>query len=703
MISLLNPGTNCWRTEQAGRATVLVDGKDYFSAFYHAACNAEKYILISGWEMDSRVALLRDGTPPDGLPVRFGPFLNRLAVLKPDLEIFILAWDYSMIFIMEREPLPVLHLGWNTHHRVHFHLDDEHPIGASHHQKIVVVDGKVAFTGGLDLTKRRWDTPEHRPGDSRRTDPSGMKYPPFHDVQVMVEGDCACGIQKIFENRWLRATGTPLSLPQDVPSDPWPDGFAPDFTNVEFGIARTDPSFKGRPAIREIERLYLDAIEHAEHFIYMENQYFSSPIIRNALARSLLKEKGPRIIFVLPERSTGWLEETTLDSLRNKNILMLRENDPHERLGIYYPWISGLDDNYIKVHSKVFIADDDFLTIGSANLSNRSMGLDTELNLALEAKGNQYVSAAIRKTRNRLLGEHLGVPAEELEEKGIESILRLIDKRAEASRTLRTFSDVMVRKTQYFPVNPELLDPEKPTPFDQFMDGFVPEEKEDGFKGHTRLIKIGVTACILLLLAAMWRWTPLSEYVQIETLTGWKSFLQEYSALAPFIVIGAFVVGGLLMFPVTVLIAATAVVFSPPGSIFYSFAGSFLSAVVVYFIGRRLSSNTVRHLTGNWLSKLSRLLSQRGRGLATITVIRMLPIAPFTIINLAAGAVHIRFWQYALGTLLGMTPGILGVSVFTDRLIQFVQRPDIVNFLILLIVSAFIVLTGIWIKKRLSR
>jgi uncharacterized membrane protein YdjX (TVP38/TMEM64 family) len=168
-------------------------------------------------------------------------------------------------------------------------------------------------------------------------------------------------------------------------------------------------------------------------------------------------------------------------------------------------------------------------------------------------------------------------------------------------------------------------------------------------------------------------------------------------------VFAAFLIGGLLMFPVTVLIAATSAIFEPPRSILFCYAGSLTSAILVYFIGRWLGRDTVQNLTGTWLSRLSRQLSKRGRGLATITVIRMLPIAPFTVINIVAGALHIRFWHYLLGTILGMSPGIIGISIFTDRLISFLQHPDLGNFFLLLGAGVILVILGMWIKKRLTR
>jgi phosphatidylserine/phosphatidylglycerophosphate/cardiolipin synthase-like enzyme len=139
-----------------------------------------------------------------------GDFLNRLAAENPDLEIHILSWDFSVIYVMEREILPLFNLGWKTHPRIRFRMDGEHPVGASQHQKIVVVDDLLAFCGGIDLTKNRWDTPEHRTKDPRRVNPDGKPYRPFHDVQAAVAGPAAAALGDLFRERWRRATGREL-------------------------------------------------------------------------------------------------------------------------------------------------------------------------------------------------------------------------------------------------------------------------------------------------------------------------------------------------------------------------------------------------------------------------------------------------------------------------------------------------------------
>ena len=203
-------------------------------------------------------------------------------------------------------------LKWRTHKNIHFCLDGEHPIGASQHQKIIVVDDAIAFSGGLDMSKWRWDTSDHLPDDERRVDPDGKKYPPFHDVQLMVDGEAAAALGQLVRQRWHRACGAlPLEVDQEKVSDPWPASVTPDFTKISLAISRTLPHYKEHAEIREVERLYLDSIAAARDSIYIENQYLSSYRIGEAITKRLSEEKGPEVVMVLPLKTGGWLEQHT--------------------------------------------------------------------------------------------------------------------------------------------------------------------------------------------------------------------------------------------------------------------------------------------------------------------------------------------------------------------------------------------------------
>jgi len=128
----LVPGRNCWRTQTARRVATLVDADVYFGALYEALRRAQRRICIAGWDIDSRLVLTRDADP-DGPPPQLGVMLDALVRANPELEVYVLAWDFSSIYLLEREAFPRLKLGTRTHERVHFALDGLHCAGASQH------------------------------------------------------------------------------------------------------------------------------------------------------------------------------------------------------------------------------------------------------------------------------------------------------------------------------------------------------------------------------------------------------------------------------------------------------------------------------------------------------------------------------------------------------------------------------------------
>jgi phospholipase D1/2 len=313
--SLFIEGRNCWRTAIARRVAFLIDSAAYFAAFAAAAEQAQESIFIVGWDVDSRACLVPDGEP-DQEPSELGAFLEALAARRRGLHIHVLEWDFAVIFALEREALRMRQQRWQTHRRVQFRMDGVHPAGASHHQKLAVVDDVMAFVGGIDLTIRRWDSAEHRAQDPRRADPAGHTYPPIHDVQVAVDGEAATALGHLVRERWRRATGRRLRPSQGGKSDPWPSGLTPDLEQVSVAIARTEPAYNGNSEVREVKALNLDAIAAAQRSIYIESQYFTSAAIGNALANRLLEASGPEIVLVLPHRASGWLEQSTMDVLR---------------------------------------------------------------------------------------------------------------------------------------------------------------------------------------------------------------------------------------------------------------------------------------------------------------------------------------------------------------------------------------------------
>src|SRR5207237_7107900 len=207
--SILRPGYNCWTVARAERVAFLVDAADYLTAFYEAALRATAPITILAWDFNSQTQLHFDPVAPTGPPALLGEFLNWLVQRRHSLHVHVLNWDYPMVFGADREFPPLYGFGWTPARRVHLRYDDTHPVAGSHHQKIVVIDDALAFIGGIDLTVRRWDSPEHLPQDPRRV-AYGKPYPPFHDLMVMLDGEAARSLATLTRERWHGATGQKL-------------------------------------------------------------------------------------------------------------------------------------------------------------------------------------------------------------------------------------------------------------------------------------------------------------------------------------------------------------------------------------------------------------------------------------------------------------------------------------------------------------
>jgi phosphatidylserine/phosphatidylglycerophosphate/cardiolipin synthase-like enzyme/uncharacterized membrane protein YdjX (TVP38/TMEM64 family) len=710
---LLVEGRSCWRLARAGRVAFLVDAAAYFAAFAAAVERARRSILIVGWDIDSQEPLFHDDRPRE-LPTRLAAFLDAVVARRRGLHAYVLSWDFAIIYMFEREAFPAIKLDKRTHRRLHFRLDGAHPFGASQHQKIVVVDDAVAFVGGIDLTKNRWDTPEHLAHDPRRVTPDGVHYAPFHDVQVMLDGEAATALGELARERWCRATGQRLRPPQGPPKespkelkdDPWPLDIKPDLEDVQVAIARTEPAYNGYPQVCEVERLHLDAITAARRWIYIENQYLTSNVIGDALSARLQEAHGPEIVVAVPQRNAGWLEENTMGVLRARLLQRLRAADRFGRLRIYCPVVPDLGDaECVNLHSKVLVIDDALVRVGSSNMSNRSMGFDTECDVAIEAAGeaagDERIAAGIAHFRNRLLAEHLDVAPEHVAEKLTEtgSLIAAVEALRGRPRTLRDLDVAVSDWVDELIPDHAVLDPERTAPPEQLLREFVASDIRRSVR-HP-VIKWIIISVLLGAVAAAWQWTPLNDWLDVETLARWQANLRA-TPFAPVLVTGIYVLGGLVMAPVTLLIVATALAFGSLTAFVYALLGSLASGMVTYGLGRWLSRDTVRRLTGHRLERLTQRLTRKG--LITMVVLRLLPLAPFTLTNLVAGALRIRFRDFMLGTVLGMTPGILAITIFEGELEDAVRAPGIIN---LLIVAGLVLLMAIaaalarrWLSKE---
>ncbi|MGY1812658.1 phospholipase D-like domain-containing protein [Blastococcus sp. SYSU D00820] len=412
---LLVPGETCWRVERADRFAVFVDAADYFATLKRALLGARRRVLLIGWDFDPRIRM-DPRSPGRARDDRLGRVLEAAVRANPELEIGVLMWDMGMAVGLGRGLVPIVLLGRRAPDRLTFTVDTHHPVGGAHHQKIVVIDDCLAFAGGIDVTADRWDTPEHPDSSRRRARPGSRRdMGPWHDVTSLVDGAAARAIGDLARERWESAKGERLEPVSGV-QPCWPDGVEPLLTDVDVAVSRTRPEHGGTSLVHEIELLWLAVIAGARHSVYIETQYFANRRVAEAIAARLQEPDGPEFVVVNPHEAWGWLEEKAMGSARAALLDLVREADRYDRFRLYVPVTGSRRPVY--VHAKVTVVDDRLLRIGSSNLNNRSMGLDTECDLSIEVDEDsperETLAAAVLGMRHRLLGEHLGVPPEEV-------------------------------------------------------------------------------------------------------------------------------------------------------------------------------------------------------------------------------------------------------------------------------------------------
>jgi phospholipase D1/2 len=700
--TLFRPGYNVSAIARAERVALLVDAEAYFKAFQAAALRAQHSIMVLAWDFNSRTRLHFDPVAKDGPPALLGDFLNFLVRRRRGLHINILNWDYPMVFGADREFPPIYGFGWTPARHVHLRYDDTHPVAGCQHQKIVAIDDRVAFVGGIDLTVRRWDTSSHRADEPRRV-AYDKPYPPFHDLMVALDGDAARELAGIARERWKAATGTSLKPVAGGSSgdDPWPQHLRPQMHDVEVGIARTMPPRGEVPAVREIEKLYLDTIAAARQTLYIENQYFTAPRIAAALEKRLQERDGPEIVLVLRLLSHGWLEEHTMQVLRTRLVQRLIAADRYGRFHVYYPHVPGLAEGCcLDVHSKLMIADDRMVRIGSANICNRSMALDSECDVAIESRGRPEVAQVITGLRDDLLAEHLGARPEAVREAVTRagSLHGAISSLAGGSgRTMQPFEDLKEWPDAIVELA-AVADPEEPIA-PSILDLERRSEDEEPGPAKASWLKLGLIAAVFLCLAALWRLTPLANAVSAETVIAWA---HDFGARwwAPLVIIAAYTPACFVMFPRPLITLAGVVAFGAWLGFVYALIGIVASAAVTYFVGQRMRRDTVRRMAGPKLDRIVAVL--RKHGLLAMALLRLVPLAPFAIEGMVAGAVRLKLWHLLAGTAIGMLPGTLAATLFGDQLERAATGGG-VNWWI--VGTAAVLLTGgaIAVKRWFSR
>jgi phosphatidylserine/phosphatidylglycerophosphate/cardiolipin synthase-like enzyme len=395
----LNPANGSWATGEPparpGNAIeILVDGAEALPVIADELRTARSHVHVTGWYFSPDFALRRDEEP---LILR-----NFLAELAETVEVRILVWAGAPLplFRPSRREVRRMRDELTAGTRIQCELDArERPLHC-HHEKTIVVDDRVAFVGGMDLTTEagdRFDLNDH----------PARAAVGWHDAAARIEGPAVQDVAEHFRMRWHEVTGE--TLPSVIQSEPAGD--------IELQVVRTVPEkiygAVPRGDFRIVES-YVRAFRQARRYIYVENQFLWSPEIASVLHEKLTDPPCDdfRVVFVLPSKPTSGRDDT-------RGVLgeLIEADDDNGRLlacALYAR--SGTLADPIYVHAKIGIIDDSWLTIGSANLNEHSMFNDTEMNVVANDPD------LARGTRLRLWSEHLELPIDKLPDDPVEAI-----------------------------------------------------------------------------------------------------------------------------------------------------------------------------------------------------------------------------------------------------------------------------------------
>ncbi|WP_412723077.1 VTT domain-containing protein [Alteromonas sp. D210916BOD_24] len=704
---IFQPGQNCWVENKARYSTPLIDCANYYKALHSAIVKASHSIFIVGWDIDSRIRLLRnEDEQRSEAPSVISDLLKWKAEQHPEIKIYLLRWDSSLAFFAQREMWAKEVWEEKTPDNVETELDDTIPMGGSQHQKIVVIDDEIVFSGGMDVSTNRWDTRDHPVISEERDGPDG-EYGPLHDVQMVSSGPVVVDFAKLVRWRWQRvANSTPIDIreeannSEDAPlPEVWPDGFPPMFENVQCALARTIPFMDEVEPAQEVRQMLLDLIGEAESFIYIENQFTTRQEIAEALNKQLKLKPNLSVAIVSSYEPKGKFECEAFWASRIEFKKILENGIDPKRVKLTYSSIEDMKGRkaYKRIHSKVMTIDDKYLVIGSSNLSNRSMTLDTEIDTVLFGNTQQN-RANIVQVRNDLLAEHTGrelddMPALFETEYPVESLMQ---GQIAHGYILTEVRDEVFTEHSVKNVFRALSDPEEPLISMPTLDGAAVPARNP--RRRSIMILLGLT--IVGVLGGLMFWASQSiEWLSSDSI---NAFLEEsrgtYFALPTVLLV--YVVGGILFFPVTILSLAVAAIFGPIWGPIYGIMGALMSSAIMFGIGKLSGDAGLKKLGGPKVAAVDEKLKRSG--IVGVAAIRMLPVAPFSLVNLVAGISSIGILQFLIGTFLGMFPPMIAKGLVGDSIAQIWQNPsaETISYLI-----GGIILWGlmIWGSQKFAR
>jgi phosphatidylserine/phosphatidylglycerophosphate/cardiolipin synthase-like enzyme len=396
----LDPGTGPWASgdpppRDGNAVEVLVDGAAALPSMADAIRSATSHVHIAGWYFTPGFALEREGI---AVVLR-----NLLAEVAERADVRVLAWAGAPLplFRPSRDDVRAMQHELTAGTRIRCALDaQERPLHC-HHEKTIVVDDRVAFVGGIDLTAEagdRFDTSGH---------PSRAAVG-WHDAAVRLEGPAVTDVAEHFRMRWSEVTGETLPEAAEAPIAE---------RGIQVQVVKTVPEGIYRAVPRGDFRIlesYVRAFRNAERFIYVENQFLWSPEITTVLVDKIADppREDFRVLLVLPVRPNSG-DDDTRGALSE---LIEADTGAGRVLACTIYAHTALLSDPVYVHAKIGIVDDEWLTVGSANLNEHSLFNDTEMNVVMRDP------ELATTTRRRLWAEHLELPLDLLPDDPIDAI-----------------------------------------------------------------------------------------------------------------------------------------------------------------------------------------------------------------------------------------------------------------------------------------
>jgi uncharacterized membrane protein YdjX (TVP38/TMEM64 family) len=367
---------------------------------------------------------------------------------------------------------------------------------------------------------------------------------------------------------------------------------------------------------------------------------------------------------------------------------------------VLHPRVPGVSDDAFTVHAKVLVVDDDLLRVGSANLSNRSMGLDSECDLTVEAEGAGPVREAIRAVRARLLGEHLGLDPHRVAARLADSpsFVAAIDAMRGDGRSLVDLptAEESTGGLDRTLARTEMLDPERPMSFEAWLHAQEASEPVRAARHTAR--RLAAASAALLLFWLVERWSDPGDVLGPARIDAWQQALAASALTGPAATALAFACS-LALVPLTLIGLVYGVLLPPLTAVLALAVGAAASVPVGYLLGRSLLRDTVRALAGRHLNRLARALE--GAGPLSIALLRQASRSAFGVVNLVAGASRVPLRPLVLGTLLGLVPGALLLVGWTHLAWWLTASSRGVPALVA--IAALALWAGSWLRGRRIR